>query len=184
MSRTETDTELTPEAQELLGRLEEHVTGYDLIRHGLAMISQEVLDTAKERCNYYHLVRKHEHSREVEKNWGFLICRAYQNTGSNGISIDWLDQKPIAKNRRKPEGANVLSQRIPKGRGLNYLHRAVIHGKRKKFEVELFEELEPQFKMLRHLSMLLSKAERAIRDARISHKKTMRKIHEEDDADS
>lgn len=170
------DVDLPSDVTKTLKDLEEHMDGYDFIRYGIKIISDEAYRLAREKCYFFHLCRDDAHKTLSKKEWGFLICRARRNANSNGISIDWLEQNPIAKDKRRKDGPTVLSKRIAKGKSHNYNRRIVITPKRRPYEVELYDELEPQFVMLRHLSMLLTKTERAVRDLRHSHKKTLNKL--------
>ncbi|MBU2967013.1 conjugative transfer protein MobI(A/C) [Amphritea sp. 2_MG-2023] len=172
----ENDVDLPSDVMSTLKDLEEHMDGYDFIRYGIKLISDQAYRLAREKCYFYHLFREDAHKKLSEKEWGFLICRARRNPNSNGISIDWLEQNPIAKDRRRKGGPTVLSKRIAKGKSQNYNRQIVITSKRRPYETELYDELEPQFVMLRHLSMLLTKAERAIRDLQQSHIKTLNKL--------
>ena len=174
--------ELPPEIEQIFQQLDSRLSGYDYIRYGLKRIGDACYEKALESVEYYHSSREDEHAIKPIKDRGFLMCRVTKNRGkaTNGISIEWFEQKPIPKQHQVKGKSRVLSKRIPKGQGITYPRRSVLTKSRKPYEIDLFDHVEPQFAPIRHLSLLLSKVERAIRDMRAAHDKLKESEEEEE----
>lgn len=179
MGQTNRDQILPEEAEQKLDEIlaEYHLTGYDIVRYGLRVISNACLGLAQTRVSLFHITREGIHEELPLKERGFLMCRAYRNKVNNretlGMSIEWFEQKPIPTKHRRTGQSSVLSTRLPKGKRHSYSRRVVVTKRRKQYEAELFDEFEPMFTPIRQLSELISKAERSVRDVFRAHEKVV-----------
>ena len=121
----------------------------------------------------------HKDKREAERGLrlyerGNISARFFvQKSGT--IRVVWLYQNPLPRDVAKRCGKTVIS-RLIKFKGENCPRSAVVKKGTKKYEEELFDKYEPQFKELRRVSLrlgLLMRSSTALSNATVRLKKVL-----------
>lgn len=85
----ENDVDLPSDVMSTLKDLEEHMDGYDFIRYGIKIISDEAYRLAREKCYLFHLCRDDIHKTLSKRSGassyaeleGTLVQMAFQSIG-------------------------------------------------------------------------------------------------------